>query len=56
MNRISIEVDEKTEALVERLAKDAGISVSDFSREALLDYAKKFDPGCITTEGMSRSA
>ena len=45
MTKISIEIDETTEALVKRLAEEAGVSVSDFSRDALLDYAKKLPTG-----------
>ena len=45
MNQICIEIDEETQALVERLATLTGMTVSEFSRDALLDYAKKFSRG-----------
>ena len=56
MTKISIEIDETTEVLVKRLAEEAGVSVSDFSRDALLDYVKKFANGCITTSRLAKSA
>lgn len=56
MNQISIEVDDDTEKLLERLADEAGMSKSDFSRNALLDYVKKFPDGCITTLSVAKSA
>ncbi len=56
MNQISIEIDEVTEELIKRLAAEAGMSISDFSRNALIDYAKKFTDGCITTLRLAKSA
>ena len=49
MGMIKIELDSKTEMVLDQMAKDESISPEQLSKIALQDYLKKFTQRCITT-------